>query len=326
MAAPIRPDAIRPEKILKDLAQLWVDLAKEESEKNSAGVLRACAMTLIVAVEEREDAQTVGQTIAELIHEHPSRAIVLDVHKEDVRKDDVAQLDARVFAQCWMPFGRRQQICCERIEIAVPEHLLADVPKLLLGLTVPDLPVVLWMRCPSSAMHPDFQRIFPLVNKIILDSDSFDDRNRAYAFVADMNRRGTNLVDLAWTRLTHWRQMVAQMFDDERYRPYLEKVRKVSIVRGGDGVGARYLASWFRRALPRAQVRFEPANSPGLSAIELSGEGIVASIALEDGSSAVTKINEVTGRRAMPASTEQALLREELSILGVDPVFRRCFD
>jgi len=28
----------------------------------------------------------------------------------------------------------------------------------------------------------------------------------------------------------------------------------------------------------------------------------------------------------MPASTEQELLREELSILGVDPVFRRCFE
>src|SRR5436190_23704683 len=112
------PTAIKPEKILKELAKLWVDLAKEETDKNSAGVLRACAMTLIVAVEEREDAQAVGETIAELMHEHPSRAIVLDVRKDGVGTDGVpqdggGQLDARVFAQCWMPFGRRQQICCE---------------------------------------------------------------------------------------------------------------------------------------------------------------------------------------------------------------------
>lgn len=312
---------IRPEKILKDLAQLWVDLAREESERNSAGVLRACAMTLIVAVEDREDAQAVGQTIAELMHEHPSRAIVLDV-----RKEDGGQLEGRVFAQCWMPFGRRQQICCEEIEIAAPEHLLADVPKLLLGLTVPDLPVILWVRSPRTAMQPDFQKIFPLANKIILDSSAFDDPNRAYAFVAESNRRGANMIDLAWTRMTQWRQMTAQIFDDERHRPYVEKIRKVSIFRSGNGVGPRYLASWFRRALPRAQVRFESASAPGLSAIELSGEDFAASIALEDGACAVTKVNGVTGRRSLPPTTEHALLHEELSIPGVDAVFRRCFE
>jgi glucose-6-phosphate dehydrogenase assembly protein OpcA len=313
--------SLRPERILKDLAQLWVDLAKEDTAKNSAGVLRACAMTLIVGVEGSDDAQAASQIIAELIHDHPSRAIVLNVGS-----DGGTALDARVFAQCWMPFGRRQQICCEEIEIAAPENLLADVPKLLLGLTVPDLPVILWVRCPRTAMHPEFQKIFPLANKIIVDSDCFEDSNRAYAFIADMNRRGVNMVDLAWTRLTHWRQMVAQMFEDERHRADLEKIRKVSIVRGGKGVGARYLASWFRHALPAAQVRFEQAKDAGLCAVELTGDGFAASIALEEGSCAVTKINKVTGRRAVPAATEHALLREELSILGVDPVFRRCFE
>ena len=39
--------AIRPERLLKELRNLWVDLGKEEP----AGVLSACAMTLIVVVE-----------------------------------------------------------------------------------------------------------------------------------------------------------------------------------------------------------------------------------------------------------------------------------
>jgi len=182
------------------------------------------------------------------------------------------------------------------------------------------------VRCPRSAMNTEFQRIFPLANKIIVDSDCFDDPNRAYAFVAETNRRGVNMVDLAWTRLTPWRQMVAQIFEDERHRPYLEKITKVSIVRGGNGAGSRYLASWFRRALPRAQVRFDVAKEgTALSGIEMSGDGFSASIVLEDGA-AVTKVNGVGGRAAMPATTEQALLREELAIVGVDPVFRRCFE
>ena len=50
--------AVRPERLLKDLRNLWVDLGKDEP----AGVLRACAMTLIVVVEEERDAQEFGET------------------------------------------------------------------------------------------------------------------------------------------------------------------------------------------------------------------------------------------------------------------------
>src|SRR5260370_36646595 len=150
-----------------------------------------------------------------------------------------------------MPFGRRQQICCEEVEITAPEGLLADVPKLLLGLTVPDLPVVLWVRSLPLAMHPEFQTIFRLATKIIVDSESFEDRNAAYDFVAGMHRRGANIVDLAWTRLTGLRQMVAQVFEDERYRPFLEKIETGTISNSCKPPSPPYLARWFHQALPR---------------------------------------------------------------------------
>ena len=80
------------------------------SRQSSGGVLRACAMTLIVLAEDEEDAEQVRQTIGVLMHDHPSRAIVL-------RALEGADLNARVFAECWMPFGSNQQICSEGIEI-----------------------------------------------------------------------------------------------------------------------------------------------------------------------------------------------------------------
>src|SRR5438094_770354 len=160
--------AVQPERILKDLAKLWVDLAKEDSEKGSSGVLRACAMTLIAAVEEEADAASVGETLAELMHQHPSRAIVLRVCAEQE-----SALDARVFAQCWMPFGRRQQICCEQVEITASPSRVDDLPKLVLGLTVPDLPVVLWCRSERLANDASFQQLFPLATKIIVDTERF---------------------------------------------------------------------------------------------------------------------------------------------------------
>ena len=54
--------AIQPERLLKDLRNLWVDLGKNEP----SGVIRACAMTLIVVVEEERDAQAIGETLAAL--------------------------------------------------------------------------------------------------------------------------------------------------------------------------------------------------------------------------------------------------------------------
>src|SRR5947209_4740928 len=120
---------VQPEQVLKDLHKLWIDLAKEGKQKGAAGVLRACAMTMIVAAKEQSDVQSAGETIANLIHQHPSRAIVMRVvmNAQDT-------FDARVSAQCWMPFGQRQQICSEQIEITASHSRLEDLPNFILGL------------------------------------------------------------------------------------------------------------------------------------------------------------------------------------------------
>src|ERR1700681_4932825 len=201
--------AVQPERILKDLAKLWVDLGKEDSEKGSAGVLRACAMTLIAAVEQESEAAAVEETLAELMHQHPSRAIVLRVCPEQE-----SALDARVFAQCWMPFGRRQQICCEQIEITAPPSRVDDLPNLVLALTVPDLPVVLWCRSERLLNDPCFQHLFPLASKIIVDTEHFADPATGLAFVRNLNVQSRVVGDLAWTRLTRWREGIAHIFDN----------------------------------------------------------------------------------------------------------------
>ena len=93
--------SVQPERILKELAGLWSGMSKGDSQGVNSGVLRACAMTLVVAAESESDAMAAGETLGELMHEHPSRAIVLRPSAKD------GDLEARVFAQCWMPFGKR---------------------------------------------------------------------------------------------------------------------------------------------------------------------------------------------------------------------------
>ncbi|MGI8746620.1 MAG: glucose-6-phosphate dehydrogenase assembly protein OpcA [Bryobacteraceae bacterium] len=319
--------AVRPEKILKDLAKLWVDLGKEDSQKGSAGVLRACAMTLIAAVEEEAEAAFVSETLAELMHQHPSRAIVLRVCG-----DRESALDARVFAQCWMPFGRHQQICCEQIEITASPARVDDLPKLVLGLMVPDLPVVLWCRSERVG------NLFPLANKIIVDTESVTEprpQGSGLAYVRQLTAEGYNVADLAWTRLTRWRDSIAHIFDSANARQHLGSIDSVTITHAGpearEPLPSRlaYLAAWFKHTLPsRIHLVFKASATDSdrmIQGIELSGLDFRASVRLE-GASAVVTVDELTRRIPFPKLTDCELLREELGILGTDPVFRRCLE
>src|SRR5436305_8605195 len=161
----------QPEQILKGLGKLWTSLGEEEKHQGKPTVLRACAMTLVVATDETDEGYAASQTISELMREHPSRGIVLAVseHAEQA-------LQARVLAQCWKPFGKAQQICCEQIEItARPDHW-PNIGPTLVGLIAADLPVIFWCRH-HAALSPNateeqkegLQAVLDLSTKVIID-------------------------------------------------------------------------------------------------------------------------------------------------------------
>ena len=304
---------VQPERILKELEALWVDLGKADPDKKAA-VLRACAMTFLVVLEQEEDAHAAGEALAELIHENPSRAIVLRINPEDGD-----QLEARVLAQCWMPFGRRQQICCEQIEISASVSRLEEIPRIVMGLTVADLPVVLWCRSARLYADPRFAHLLPLVDKLVIDTATFARPEDGIAFIRNLSSQRV-VADLTWTRLTPWREMVAVLFDEPARRKLLANVANVIVRHAGPvaPVSARYLAGWLRATMPApARIRFESAALP---AIVFQGPGVDASIHL-DGGWAELKLNACSDRAAFPERVNWQLLREELAILGRDSVF-----
>src|SRR5215471_20776713 len=181
--------AIEPEKILKELNQLWDQM--DSREGSGDGVLRACAMTLAVVAESEDDATQARRTIGMLMHDHPSRALVLKTH-------DGREMDARVFAECWMPFGGQQQICSEGVEITAVPDRFAEVARVLTPLRAPDLPLVLWCRGPMAFSLRAFDYLFPLADKVILDSTAVSSAASALAFLRLLRSRGHLVADLAW--------------------------------------------------------------------------------------------------------------------------------
>jgi glucose-6-phosphate dehydrogenase assembly protein OpcA len=302
---------IQPEKVLRDLHDLWAQLGKDQ--ENAGGVLRACAMTLIAIAEDDADAEHVRQTLGEVMRDHPSRAIVL-------RATEGAELSARVFAECWMPFGRNQQICAEGIEMTADAANLGEVAQLLLPLIVPDLPVVLWCRGPRFFSTRYFDPLFPLAQKIIVDSATAPNAKGAIAVLRELRARGRRVGDLAWTRLTGWREALAHVFDEA-----VVKSQDISSIR--IQCGARpatselYFCRWIERSLPAARMVMERTGKAGLCGIVLEANGAEVSITMTDPASLQVRSGDRTSRSLLPTPAEDALMRDELAILDPDPAF-----
>ncbi|HVO99048.1 MAG TPA: glucose-6-phosphate dehydrogenase assembly protein OpcA [Bryobacteraceae bacterium] len=302
---------LEPEKILKDLRNLWIDLGRETDV--AGGVLRACGMTLVVAAEAGSDPQDLRHTLGVLMHNHPARAIVL-------RFRDQPGLEANVFSQCWMPFGKHQQICAEGVEIAVGDEELPHAAQLLLPLLAPDLPAVLWCRGPRVFEDDAFKPLYSLVQKIIVDSYTAADPYAAVEAVRELRQQGRLVADLSWTKLTGLREFVASLFDAGS----AAGIQAVEVIYAGDvpSPSAIYFSTWMERALRGVPVALKRGSEGprSIRAVILKGDHEVV-LKRPDSGTMEMYCGGKMRKSTILRSSEEALMSEELSILGLDPVF-----
>lgn len=322
------PTKIEPDKILRELNRVWATLSQQDgSTASGGGVLRACAMTLIVVTQDPPGDASLTETLALLMRVHPSRAIVIRLVEREAR-----ELSASVNAQCWRPFGSRQQICSEIIEIEAAKPALPDLPAVLRGLTAADLPVILWLRQQELVELPALE----IGDKIIVDSSG----TRSAAWVLDhirTARAGRRLVaDLSWARLTRWRETIAHIFANPARQEKIGAIQTVTVSYLGESVPVRaiYLVGWLQTILgDRPSYKFQPVSPAApecknleVQGVKLDGPGIDISIKLRDGASAELRLDDLNVLESFSLAGEYDLLREELSVLGSDPAYEAVLD
>ena len=317
------PTAVQPEKILKELANLWVDLGKQDSTDSANGVIRACSMTLLIATNNVQDSDSAAEAAAELMRLHPSRAISLSFVTEGP-----PLLESRVFARCWMPVGRRQQLCSEQIEIHATMDHVEDVYAAVLGLNVPDLPVILWVKSAALLLDPAFTPMLGLARTVIVDSSQIADPHTGLATINKLVQGGWRVKDLNWTRLTVWREAIAQVFENESWRNLVSEINSVTITHreSARSTDTCYLASWLKARLPNATVQlFEEGDTSGRGVKSVSLVAGVRVLRVSCGGQDRLEIDVEGMRRQvlLPPRTDQALLHEELLILGRDSTFEQ---
>jgi glucose-6-phosphate dehydrogenase assembly protein OpcA len=321
----------QPEQILKGLGKLWTSLGEEEKHQGKPTVLRACAMTLIVATDEPDAGFAASQTISELMHEHPARGIVLAV-SSDAEND----LQARVLAQCWKPFGKAQQICCEQIEITAKPGSWQNAAPTLAGLTAADLPVIFWCRHQgaikkdaAAADQAGLEAIAKLATKVIVDTAGMASPD-GIALLTKWRGEGKVIADLEWTRLTPWREPLAHIFDDAKRENTFAHFDSLEIEHTEEKppMQALYMAGWLS-APYKAKVTFRRASGygPGIQRVSFRSEE--ESIEFERTSADCVTLWSSAGRErkysfGRPSLT--TLMTEELAVAGYDPAFNLALD
>jgi hypothetical protein len=300
--------------VLRDLAGLWASFGKPgaaEDGEAHAGVLRACTMTLVVAEEDDRDWPGLGETIAALMPEHPARAILIRLTGAGERS-----LASRVFSQCWMPFGQHRQICCEQVEIAASDAALADLPPVLRPLAVADLPVIFWCRSPRLAGMPEFDALAGMARKTIVDSQGLP-----LGGVARLAARGTLVGDLAWTRITRWRETLSQVFENRHNLARSGTLTDLSVAHSAPMANtAAYMAAWISNALPNLKIAIAPDSQCDSLRVTLAGGGFRVELERHE-DRLVATVDGLSHCANLPLLNDYSQMRDELGILRRDPVF-----
>ncbi len=351
------PVEVNVAAVEKELALFW----KSAGEGNEAA-MRACSCNLIAVVQNREDAKAFPQVLARLSEWHPNRSIVTYIEPGG-QPTQADGMQAWISAQCFQPLRGGTQVCCEAITIAARGKAVTDLPNTLLSLLVPDLPVYLYWRSFKITDKELIARMARFSHLLIVDSHQSrqDAQNRFHLLQLLIDQpAGIAIRDLNWSRITAWRDLIAQFFDAAATRDYLQEITEVEITRNLSAPGSipsrtllltgwlasrlgwnrisaeRYGDQWLSRwkcGNHEVRVNFagttaEPNQPPGISSVTLrTSSKTEFSVMIEQGSPFLTATAAVEDSRLIHSvpqepQDEASLLIRELSQTGEDIVFK----
>jgi glucose-6-phosphate dehydrogenase assembly protein OpcA len=224
--APLgQPTQIDIRAIERELTELWRQATDGQNGDKPHSATRTRVLSLIVVTRGDAEAEHATEIIARLNLRHPHRAIVVNAMPEASQD----QLDAWVQAHCQIPQPGRPRVCGEQITIEARGPAVDRVPNTVLPLLVPDIPVMLWWMRGEPFDDPRFVKFSNLVDRVIVDSATFDNPEASMARMGALLAAGTRISDLAWSRLTPWRELTAQFFDAPAQVPHLNEIAQVTV-------------------------------------------------------------------------------------------------
>jgi glucose-6-phosphate dehydrogenase assembly protein OpcA len=223
------------------------------AERRAAGALASgLALTLVVVTDEKNVAEAEGAATTAAAA-HPCRVLI--VVRRRLEADD--RLDAEV--QVGGRLGAN-----EAVVMRMYGRLSLHAESVVLPLLASDAPVVTWWH----EQPPDrlaYDALGVLASRRVTDCASVDDPLKGLRRRAKDYAPGDT--DLAWTRTTPWRSLLASAFDGGTPAPISAEVQAQ---RGN--ASAALISGWLQARLG-VRTRVTASEGPGITAIELRFEG-----------------------------------------------------
>lgn len=304
------------------MATLWETNVSEvvkalSVERRLAGAVAfGVVLSLVLVVEERR-AEEAMAAAAEGASAHPCRLLVVIRRQPDASN---ARLDAEVRVGGRLGTG-------EAVVLRMYGRLARNAESVVLPLLAPDTPVVTWWYgAPPQKTGTD--PLGGLANRRITDIALAADPLRALKErAADYSDGDT---DLAWTRITPWRSVLAAAFDSIAGRPAAGRVAAEV-----GNPSAVLLAGWLKSRLG-IDVEVAPSAGPGITEVSLrvdpahdvlaedggTDEPIEVRVTRHDGRTAVLSRSRQPDRFLPLARREVGdLIGEELRRLDADQIY-----
>lgn len=260
-------------------------------------------MTLVFVVDQ-DSADAAMEMARAASREHPAR--VLGLILGDGR--GAGQVDAKV----GIGSGWTGETALITLTGAVTKHAESVVIPLLL----PDSPVVVWW--PTEA--PDDPASDPLgkLGKRRITDAAAQPTAKARAMLTQCRAYAPGNTDLAWTRITGWRALLAAALDQ-----HTERVTGGCVTAERISPSADLLAAWLADRL-RIKVDRKTSDGPGITCVSLTTRAGEIRIERSDGKLAVLSSPGQPDRPvALKRRDVDELLAEELRRLDPDDVYAR---
>ncbi|MGI8613627.1 MAG: glucose-6-phosphate dehydrogenase assembly protein OpcA [Nocardioidaceae bacterium] len=290
---------------------MQVDLTETNASKIATALVKArraagspamgMVLTLVVVTDEA-GYSTSMRAAAEVSAEHPAR--ILGVIRKQRRGP--IRLDASV------RIGNNTS--GEAVLMRMNGELVDHSESVVLPLLLPDSPVVVWwpQQAPADmAADP----LGGLSQRRISDSAG-GKRNHHGSLLDQATHYAPGNTDLAWTRLTPWRGLLAAALDQHPVTVSSAEVRAER-----NNASAELLSAWLQSRL-KVEVVQKPSRGPGITQVRLLTRHGDIAISRPSGRSAVFSIPGEADRPVALKRRETAeLMAEELRRLDEDDIF-----
>jgi glucose-6-phosphate dehydrogenase assembly protein OpcA len=232
--------AVDANNVQKTLQHLWLDIADDKRQASGrprpttdGGLMRTRTINLIAIADKPSDAEHIKATVSALTEFFPSRTLILVRERS---RHTRGGLDVTVTVEEQHTARFKAPIRFETVTVSTGsgrEEVLASVASPIL---VPELPDFVWRPASPVIASVVLDELADTIDRLIVDTAGVVDPSKAFNYLIDLCRQngdGVRLSDLAWTRLTPWRQMTAQFFDHAANLPYLQLLDSVSITYAG---------------------------------------------------------------------------------------------